>query len=91
VEQNILGSKTLHATRGVVEIHNAELAIEGLAPGWANVFFGRFFENYGSSPTFWATFYTQFRFSINFDNKMGWSIFKASFSRTLLVTHRPLL
>jgi hypothetical protein len=22
---------------------------------------------------------------------MGWSIFKASFSRTLLVTHRPLL
>jgi hypothetical protein len=36
---------------------------------WAFVFFGQFFANCKSSPKFWATFFPQFRFYLNFGEK----------------------
>jgi hypothetical protein len=46
-----------------------------------------YFEKYKSSPHFWAT---SLRFCINFDKKMGWAIFGATFSQTHQSGHPDL-
>jgi hypothetical protein len=52
---------------------------------WALVVFGQLFENYRSSPYFWAIFPRK-KLCIDFNKKWVWATFWAIFSQTHLVT-----